>query len=280
MSRRVRLILVTVVLLGSLPAFPAMATGATSTCEGGTQLSGAVYRICMPERGAWNGDLVVYAHGYVAFNEPVEIPEDQLVLPDGTSIPEMVNRLGFTFATTSYRTNGLAVLEGIEDLLDLVDIFCEKHGPRGNVYLGGGSEGAIITALAVEQFPEVFDGGLAACGPIGDFRKQTNYWGDFRVVFNYFFPGLIPGSPMDIPQEIMDNWDTVYVPSIRDAIRSNQDATEQVLRVTRAPTDRRDLDSVEETVLGLLWYDVFATNHGIVKLGGQPFDNQRRLYLG
>ena len=33
----------------------------------------ARYRICMPV-GAWNGDLVVYAHGYVAFNEDVVIP--------------------------------------------------------------------------------------------------------------------------------------------------------------------------------------------------------------
>ena len=280
MSRRVRLILVTVVLLGSLPAFPAMATGATSTCEGGTQLSGAVYRICMPERGAWNGDLVVYAHGYVAFNEPVEIPEDQLVLPDGTSIPEIVNRLGFAFATTSYSTNGLAVLEGIEDLRDLVDIFSATHVQPRRVYLVGGSEGGIITALTVEQFPEVFDGGLAACGPIGDFRWQVNYWGDFRVVFDYFFPGLIPGSPVDIPEEVIDNWDEVYEPEIREAIRSNRDATEQLLRVARARIDRRDPASVETTTLGLLWYNVFATNDGVVKLGGQPFDNVHRLYLG
>jgi len=188
--------------------------------------------------------------------------------------------LGFAFATSSYSTNGLAVREGVEDLRDLVDIFSATHGQPRRVYLVGGSEGGIITALAVEQFPEVFDGGLAACGPIGDLRWQVNYWGDFRVVFDYFFPDLIPGSPVNVPEEVIDNWDTVYLPRIRYAIRSKPHATAQLLRVTRAPIDRHDPDSIETTILGLLWYNVFATNDGIAKLGGQPFDNMHRFYFG
>jgi len=276
-----RLILVVVVLLASLPALPAQATGATSTCEPDRrQASGAIYRICMPGPGRWNGDLVVYAHGYVAFNVPVGIPEDQLGLPGGPSIPEIVNKLGFAFATTSYSTNGLAVRQGVEDLRELVDIFKATHGRPDRVYLVGASEGGIVTTLAVEKFPDVFDGGLAACGPIGDFRKQINYWGDFRVVFDYFFPGLIPGSPVHVPPEVIEQWDTVYRPRLSAAIQSNPSATNQLLRVTRAPTDRRDPASVEATILGLLWYNVFATNDGVAKLGGQPFDNLNRRYTG
>jgi hypothetical protein len=29
-------------------------------------------------------------------------------------------------------------------------------------------------------------GGLAICGPIGDFGQQINYWGDFRALYDYF----------------------------------------------------------------------------------------------
>ena len=256
-----------------------MATAPTF-CEEGIRSSGAVYRICMPEPGAWNGDLVVFAHGYVAPGEPVAIPEDQLTLPDGTSIPDLVNKLGFAFATTSYRHNGLVVKEGIEDLVDLVNLFIGKHGDPGHVYLGGGSEGGLITALAIEKHPVIFDGGVASCGPVGDFYRQTSYLGDFRVVFDYFFPGVIPGSPMQIPPEVIRDWDGIHEPDIRNAIQSNPHATEQLLRVTRVPTDRSDPDSVEETILGVLWYNVFATNDGTDKLGGQPFDNSRRLYFG
>lgn len=281
MSRLLRLCLVAIVLLVSLPASPTLSAGASSTCEpDGRQASGAIYRICMPEAGRWNGDLVVYAHGYVAFNEPVKIPEDQLELPGGLSIPQIVNGLGFAFATTSYRTNGLAVLPAIEDLRDLVHIFSTTHGQPRRVYLTGASEGGIITALSVEQFPDIYAGGLAICGPVGDFRKQINYWGDFRVVFDYFFPGLIPGSAVNVPQDVIDNWDAVYRPRVLDAIRSNSRATDQLLRVTNAPIDRGDPASKEATILDLLWYNVFATNDGIAKLGGQPFDNSHRRYSG
>ena len=278
MSRLIRLILVAVVLLGSMPVLPAMAASSKGTCQDGTQRSGALYRICMPELSRWNGDLVIFAHGYVAPDEPLAIPE--LELPGGFSIPEIVNKLGFAFATTSYSTNGLAVRQGIADLRDLIDIFSTAYGQPRYVYLVGGSEGGIITALAVEQFPQVFDGGLAACGPVGDFRWQISYWGDFRVVFDYFFPGLIPGSLTDVPPEVMEDWETVYVPRILDAIRRNRHATEQLLRVTRASIDASDPASVEATILGLLWYNVFATNDGIAKLGGQPFDNMDRFYRG
>ena len=101
--------------------------------------------------GAWNGDLVVYAHGYVAFNEDVVITRDQLSLPDGPSIPEIVNALGFAFATTSYSVNGLAVRQGLSDLLDVVEIFGAMHDEPERVYLVGPSEGGVITAL--EQSP-------------------------------------------------------------------------------------------------------------------------------
>jgi pimeloyl-ACP methyl ester carboxylesterase len=280
MARAIRSLLVIAVL----PAVLLVAFGGSSpsavaaTCTDGAQPSGAVYRVCMPD--SWNGSLVVWAHGYVSPFEPVGIPEGQLVLPDGTSLPDIVNGLGFAFATTSYRDNGLAVKVGVDDLLELMDIFVAGHGEPNRTYLVGASEGGVITALATEQHPEVFDGGLAACGPVGDFQQQINYFGDFRAVFDYYFPGVIPGDPTDIPQEVIDNWDSVYEPAVVAAISSNGHATEQLINVTHASVDANDLHTVIETVTGLLWYNVYATNDGIAKLGGQPFDNHDRLYLG
>src|SRR3990172_6001215 len=126
--------------LGGLFARPAAAS-TSSVCEpDGTQPGGAIYRICMPSAGSWNDDLVIYAHGYVAYNKPITIPEDQLRLPNGTSLPELVNSLGFAFATTSYRINGLAVEDGVEDLVELAGIFSTTHGAPGHIYLAGVSE--------------------------------------------------------------------------------------------------------------------------------------------
>ena len=63
----------------------------------------------MPPPEAWNGDLVVYAHGYVPdLGQPVAIPTDQLTL-NGIFVPDLINSLGYAFAVTSYSANGLAV---------------------------------------------------------------------------------------------------------------------------------------------------------------------------
>ena len=276
------LLLAVLIVLGSLgiAAVP-VAQAQGGGCEpDGQQASGAVYRICMPPEGAWNGDLVIYAHGYVAYNEPIAIPEDQLTLPDGTSLPDLVTGMGYAFATTSYSVNGLAVKEGIADLVDLVNIFSTSHGGPAHVYLVGPSEGGLITALAVEQYPGLFDGGLSACGPVGDFRRQINYWGDVRVLFDYFFPGVLPGSPIAIPQEVIDNWETVYAPRVEAALRADPLSTAQIISVARVPVDPRDPETAIASLMGVLWYNVFATNDGRVKLGGQPFDNHNRVYHG
>jgi pimeloyl-ACP methyl ester carboxylesterase len=278
MSRLIQFALVMLVPFHSLFLLPTKTTEVPSNCEAGEQANGALYLICVPDGQEWNGDLLIYAHGYVAFNEPLALPD--LELPSGLFIPDIINALGYAFATTSYSTNGLAVLEGVEDVKDLVDIFTVAHAQPNFVYLFGASEGGIITTLAVEQFPGVFDGGLAACGPIGDFRQQITYWGDFRAVFDAFFPDVIPGSPVEIPAEVIENWGTIYAPNILQAIEANLGATIQILRVTDAPVDWKNPITVNATVLELLWYNVFATNDGIEKLNGQPFDNLNRIYTG
>jgi len=284
MRRATRLTMLFILLLAGLLGFQARALaagpGSASVCDpDGVQSSGAIYRICMPA-GPWNGDLVVYAHGYVSPLEPIGIPEDQLTLPDGTSLIDLITSMGYAFATTSYATNGLAVPEGVADVTELVSIFRATKGEPEHVYLTGPSEGGLITILGVEQHPDVFDGALSTCGPIGNFQKQTDYFGDFRVVFDYFFPGVLPPSPVAIPDQVMADWDDVYKPAIAAAIAQDPHATDQLLRVTRAAVDPADPGSVEKTVTGLLWYNVFATNDARVKLGGQPFDNRHKLYVG
>ena len=269
-------------LFFSLVALPALgwAVCPTSTCmPDGTQASGAKYRICMPDPTCWNHKLVIYAHGYVDPNAPVAIPEDQLAV-GGVSLPKLVNQLGFGFAASSYSTNGLAVLPGVNDSLDLVNIFSNTVGKPDRVYITGPSEGGLVTALSIEQHADVYHAALPACGPIGDFQRQINYIGDFRVVFDFFFPGVIPGSPVSVPQEVMNDWDSIFVPAIQNAIQANPSATNQLLNVTHAPTDPNDPATVAETVVNLLWYSVFSSNDAAAKLGGQPFDNHDRVYSG
>ena len=47
-----------------------------------------------------------------------------------------------------------------------------------------------------------------------------------------------------------------------------------------APHDPQDLPSAGATMLGILWYDIFALPDARARLGGQPYDNQGRQYPG
>jgi pimeloyl-ACP methyl ester carboxylesterase len=273
--------LLLVVLLSSLLTYPAQATP-SSVCEpDGLLPSGAYYRICMPS-GEWNGNLAIYAHGYVAFNKPITIPEDQLQLPGGSSLPELINSLGFAFATTSYRMNGLAIKTGVDDLVDVVNVFSATHSVPTYTLVTGVSEGGLITALAIEQRPDVFDGGLATCGPIGDFSQQINYFGDFRVLFDYFFPGVIPGSPVSIPLSLINDWPHYYTATIQPLIFAPTNAVTlaQLLNVSHAPYVSGLITTVDTSVYDALSYNVMATNDAVEKLGGQPFENRKRVYAG
>ena len=288
MSRWIKTCLAVLLVLALLPAGSVQAQTNDDCDLFGIHSDGAVYCITMPPPGMWFGDLVIFAHGYVAVDEPLDIPWSQMMFVNDTGqpiyMPDVLNGMGFAFATTSYSENGLAVQQGIVDILDLIEVFKQNVGTPNHIYLVGASEGGLVTTLAVERYPNAFSGGLAACGPIGSFTGQVNYWGDFRVVFDYFMDrpdfDVLPGNAVNIPSSLMSKWDSVYVPRIADVLATNPLNTQQLLSVTDAPFDPFDPNTIGQTTLGILWYNVFATNDAIDKLGGRPYDNFDRVYTG
>ncbi len=246
-------------------------------CSDGTLgAAPALYRVCFPER--WNGDLVVYAHGYVEPGASLVLPDDRI---GQVSISSVVNGLGYAFATTSYRANGLVAADAVEDVAGLTEEIRRLYRPDPtHTYVVGFSEGGLVAALAVERHADLFAGAVAACGPIGDFRRQIDYFGDFRVVFDYFFPRVLPGSAVEIPDSVQAHWNDRYVPAVVAALGLDPSASRQLLAVTGAPIDAADPQSIGETVVGILWYNIFATDDAQQRLGGQPYENGGRVYSG
>jgi len=245
-------------------------------CTDGVLEHGALYRVCFP--GTWNGDLVLYAHGYVAPHHGLALPDDQV---GRQSVSGTVTGLGYAFATTSYRANGLVAPEAVEDLVELEATVRRLYRPDpGRSVIVGFSEGGLVATLAAERYPDLFGGALAGCGPTGNFRAQLDYIDDFRVIFDYFFPGLIPGTAVDIPQSVRDRWDELYIPAIVVALAANSAAARDLIAVTNAPVAGQDLRSIAETTIGILWYNVFGSADAQQRLGGQPFENSTRVYAG
>src|SRR5262245_29156499 len=75
---------------------------------------GGLYRIEIPEK--WNGELVLYAHGYVA-NQG----QNGSTLRVGNhTIREHLIKEGFAWAASSYRCNGYVPGQGLVDTMALV----------------------------------------------------------------------------------------------------------------------------------------------------------------
>jgi pimeloyl-ACP methyl ester carboxylesterase len=236
----------------------------------------------MPSSQPYNGNLVIWAHGFQDAGTPVGIPEDQLC-QTGFCIPGLVNGLGFAFATNSYSKTGMAIVQGRDDILDLVRIFSETKGTPHKVYLIGASEGGIITALSVEQHPDVFAAGVAACGPIGSFPGQINYFGDGRALFQVFFPGVIPGDPFNPPAALVSNWSAYYDQVVRPILLNpvNRPRLDAWVATARLPYDPANyLPTVEQSARDVLRYSVVNLVDAAVTIGGFPYGNTSRWYTG
>ncbi|MEP6915775.1 MAG: prolyl oligopeptidase family serine peptidase [Acidobacteriota bacterium] len=271
-----------ILMLALVFAVTAPASAESVCAPDAVQASGSIYRICMPAAADYNGMLVVWAHGFQDAGTPVSIPEEQLCFA-GVCLPELINGLGFAFATNSYSKTGLAVLQGQNDILDLVNIFATQRGQPQKVYLVGASEGGIITALNVEQHPDVFSAGVAACGPVGDFQYQINYFGDARATFQVFFPGVIPGDAFNPDPQLTAVWSQYYDLIVKPIVMSpaNRNRLNGWVAAAKLPYDPADyLTTVEISVRDVLRYSVVNLNDASATLGGFPFDNHARVYAG
>jgi pimeloyl-ACP methyl ester carboxylesterase len=264
-------------LLSAAPA------SASTTCDAdAVQASGSIYRICMPAPADYNGMLVIWAHGFQDAGTPVAIPEDQLCI--GTfCLDQVITSLGFGFATNSYSKTGMAILQGKDDILDLVNLYTAQKGKPSKVYLVGASEGGIITALSLEQHPSVYNAGVAACGPIGDFPLQINYFGDARATFEVFFPGLIPGGAFTPDPGVVADWTNYYETRVKPVVFApdNIGRLNQWVKVAHLPFDANDYDTtVRVSVQDVLRYSVVNIGDAATTIGGFPFDNSTRVYTG
>ena len=148
---------------GDDPSFEALAGAKASFGK----YEGGVYRIETPEN--WNGDLVLWAHGYVDDGGPqglhlrVGFPTGGQ-LGTGRTFREHLIARGFAWAASSYRCNGYVPGVGLLDTIALADIFTKTNGKApARTYLSGASMGGHITLLGMQEFPTQFAAGLAMC---------------------------------------------------------------------------------------------------------------------
>src|SRR5262249_24814806 len=78
-------------------------------------------------------------------------------------------------------------------------LFASRVGTPVKTYVVGTSEGGLIAIDLAEGFPSQYNGALSVCGVVAGAPISWQRTGDGRVVFDYFFPGVLPGYLLHMP---------------------------------------------------------------------------------
>ena len=226
------------------------------TVESGV-INGARFRVEIPPK--WNRGLVMYTIGYAVVGQP---PTDR-ESPAPRAFRETFLSKGFAFAESSYRTQGWAVKEGLEDVEALRQHFVTRYGAPTETYIVGQSMGAHISVLTAERHPDAYQGVLAMCGPLGAAGNWMEHGlFDMLVTFETLFPGSI-GS--------RSSPSAGTGAKVKTAMAANAE-----LAKTYAARFGRPLDQLP-FVLSL---GQIIAGELKIRAGGEPFDNRNRFYTG
>ncbi|GAB4332274.1 MAG: alpha/beta hydrolase [Dehalococcoidia bacterium] len=147
------------------------------------QLGDAVYRIEIPRD--WNGDLVLWAHGFRDFGTEVRVSSPPRALREAL-IAE-----GYAWAASSYSENGYTPGIGADDTLALKRFFVDQFGEPARTYIVGASMGGNVVVLSLEHFDGEYDGGLSLCGAVGG-QEQIDYLLTWAMVAEFVTGASLP----------------------------------------------------------------------------------------
>lgn len=155
--------------------------------------NGAGFRIEVP--ASWNGDLVVYTHGYRGNGAELTV--------DSPPLRAYFLANGYAWVASSYSKNFYDVRAGVESTNSLVRYFKKNIGEPNRTFITGFSMGGHVIGAAIEMFPNVacpagplqnlcvrlaealgklsggvrYVGAAPFCGVMGD-TELFNYFGD------------------------------------------------------------------------------------------------------
>ena len=151
---------------------------------------GSSYSLNVPAN--WNGKLVVYVHGFVDVAQPVQ-------LPSIAALRDAIGEAGYAVAFSSFSENGFDFKDGLQRTHQLRGLFTSRFGNPAQTMVMGHSLGGLITLALAEKFPDQYNAALPMCGIVGGTRRELQYMGDVRALFDFFYPGVLPGDATTMP---------------------------------------------------------------------------------
>jgi pimeloyl-ACP methyl ester carboxylesterase len=184
--------------------------------------------------------------------------------------------MGYAIAYSSFSSNGFDVDDGIRRTHQLRGLFDAKVGRPNRSYLVGQSLGSLVAEALVERYPGQYDGALLACGPLGGSEYEFNYIGNVRLLFDFFYPGVLPGQVDAIPN--VDPITQIIGPA-QVAIGANPTNVGILMQIDQIPLGGATLSEKIETLLKALAAHSRFVNDALDRVHGHfPFSNVSTQY--
>src|SRR5262245_22059148 len=221
---------------------------------------GALYSLDRP--ADWNGDLVLYMHGYTTPGSPI-------ALPNNGAIRDKLLAAGFAVAASSYSENGYAVPEAMRQTHQLRGLFVTQVAQPKRVFLFGVSLGGIIGMLLTEKFPQQYDGAFLASGVVGGTRAEVQYISDTKVLFDQLYPNVDLGGLYD-PITITDPTTQLIGPVVA-AVQANPQGLGVLNLVTRRPLAGNNGQELTTSLLTVLGFQIFGATDLLGRMHDHSF---------
>jgi pimeloyl-ACP methyl ester carboxylesterase len=227
------------------------------------KLQGAEFRVDVPD--IWNHGLVVFYHGYSAENHGMGFDEKKPLEP----WLAMFTKAGFAVIQSGYSQGGWALEQAIPETESLRRYFIEKYGKPTETYVAGGSMGGMLTVMTIERTPENYVAGLDLCGAVSDAPTLLGRAFDLRVLFDYYFPGVLP-NPARVPADF-----EVSEKLGKQVTELLQSKPRAAITLRRFWGLRDDKDLTNDVV-----FATWVLKDIERRAGGNPFDNRNTIYTG
>jgi pimeloyl-ACP methyl ester carboxylesterase len=225
-------------------------------------LQDAQFRIDVPEN--WNHGLVVYYHGYRTENHGRVFDESKPLEPELA----VFTKAGYAVIQSGYSRGGWALEQAIPETEALRRYFIDHYGKPSETYVAGHSMGGALTMMTIEQSPENYGGALDLCGAASDTLSRFGRRFDLRVLFDYYFPGILP--------------DPARVPANYEISEDLQKKVSTLLesKPAEAAALRSFIGVREQDLAGVLLFATWVLRDIEQRAGGNPFDNRNTIYTG
>jgi pimeloyl-ACP methyl ester carboxylesterase len=261
-------------------------TGPWANVVEGTTGPGSLYGIYVPRN--WNGDVVYFVHGILPPYAPIELPDDISDWDGFLLVRDQLGALGFAVAYSSFSENGLALKDAAQRTHQLRGLVASVvKGQPNRSFVVGYSLGSAAALQLVEKYPKQYDGAVLACGMLAGTPRELQFVGDVRALFDYYYPGVLPGDAITVPEGYVPTLQQVAA-LVQPAVIANPLGLFAIASTAQTPlayvpgnvtVAGASQSTLVQSLIVALWYQLIGTPDVVERTHGHsPYDNSGVTY--